>query len=419
MPPADTRDLLADAERRRDVAVAAREAGRLSLGLRFWRQHAHLTVPAADEARARKAVEAGTEPVARQMARLGVTPEALAERLRLPVGLIGEALARPRKAPAVVLDGEDAQADRADVAATGRGAAIQTLQEAEWAPTTLRFYRPPGLDRPSAAADLVTVLQGAAQGRDPAAYPLDGIVFPKVEQPEEVDWLVETLGAVEAALGLEAARIRVAVLIESGWALAQLPAIARRAGSRLCALILGTADLSADLGLPVVADRHILADWARAQVVTVAGALGVPALDGMTLAYPVADPALDAEANRQRFLARTALVYEDAVHARDLGMAGKWVGHPAQLLAVLLAFEQGSEALDGEIRKLEAYQAAQVEGRGAAIIEGAMADRATDRHARMLLRRATALGRLEPQRALALGVIEPRELAEAMALWEG
>jgi hypothetical protein len=48
-----------------------------------------------------------------------------------------------------------------------------------------------------------------------------------------------------------------------------------------------------------------------------------------------------------------------------------------------------------------------------------MADRATDRHVRMLLRRATALGRLEPQRAMALGIIEVHEMAAAQALWEG
>ena len=43
---------------------------------------------------------------------------------------------------------------------------------------------------------------------------------------------------------------------------------------------------------------HPLADWARAEIVDVAGAVGVPAIDGMTLDYPVADPALDAAGNR-------------------------------------------------------------------------------------------------------------------------
>jgi citrate lyase beta subunit len=140
----------------------------------------------------------------------------------------------------------------------------------------------------------------------------------------------------------------------------------------------------------------------------------------MTLAYPVADPSLDAATNRERFLDRMALVHRDAVRARDIGMLGKWVGHPAQLFAVLLAFEEGLEpaALDEEAAKLDAYRAAvEDEARGATIIGGVMSDRATDRHARVLLRRAVALGRFEPRRALALGILEGSELAEAEAIW--
>jgi citrate lyase beta subunit len=176
------------------------------------------------------------------------------------------------------------------------------------------------------------------------------------------------------------------------------------------------ADYSADLGLPEIAIDHPLADWVRAEIVNVAGAVGVPSLDGMTLAYPVADPALDASANRERFLERMALCYRDAVRARDLGMTGKWVGHPAQLFATLLAFDAPAEApaLEGAAAALEAYRSAvEDEGRGATMIGGTMADRATDRHARALLRRAVAGGRFDVDRAVALGVIEPDELDDA------
>ena len=48
-----------------------------------------------------------------------------------------------------------------------------------------------------------------------------------------------------------------------------------------------------------------------------------------------------------------------------------------------------------------------------------MSDRATDRHARVVLRRATALGGFDPQRALALGVIEPDEVEDVTAAWPG
>jgi citrate lyase subunit beta/citryl-CoA lyase len=284
----------------------------------------------------------------------------------------------------------------------------------------LRFYRPPGLNLPDAARDLVTVLVEAGQDGAASAYPVDGVVFPKVEQPEEVDWLMTTLQEIETALALEPGRIRVALLIESGWGLAQVASLARRAMPRLCSLILGLADLAADLGLSAIANYHPLMNMARVQLVTVAGAVGVPAIDGMTLDYPVVDLALDTAANQMRFLSRVSQVYRDALHARDLGMSGKWAGHPAQLFAVLLAFEQGTDAegLEHEARKLAAYSAAIAQGQGATILDGVMSDRATDRHAREVLRRAVAMGRFDPRRAVELGVIAPDELAGAQSIWE-
>jgi citrate lyase beta subunit len=109
------------------------------------------------------------------------------------------------------------------------------------------------------------------------------------------------------------------------------------------------------------------------------------------------------------------LVYDDAVRARELGMLGKWVGHPAQLFAVLLAYEvRLTEAsLEEEAAKLEAYGAAVASDRGATMIAGVMSDRATDRHARAVLRQATAMGRFDPVRSVALGVISEAESAEA------
>ncbi|MET0773266.1 MAG: aldolase/citrate lyase family protein [Candidatus Limnocylindrales bacterium] len=212
-----------------------------------------------------------------------------------------------------------------------------------------------------------------------------------------------------------------AYLVESGWAAAQLPAIAQRAADRLCALVFGLADYSADIGLRSIANEHPLADWARATIVDVAGAAGVPAIDGMTLDYPVADPALDTASNRTRFLERMQLVYRDAVRAREMGMQGKWVGHPAQLFAVLLAYDSvaSDDALEVEAAKLEVYDAAVRSGQGATMIEGVMSDRATDRHARVILRRAAALGAFDPQRALELGVIEPDEVEDVRAAWQG
>lgn len=421
-----TDDLLAaaieegDARRR---AIAAMLAGRqVELPLRYWRQAAHFTTPAADAAMARKAVEGGTAPVARMLDRLELTAEDLAEALGLPTATVEALLSVPVRAPLVMLDGEDAIAPGDAVAQRAITVAADTFATADWGIGTrspsLRFYRPPGLAVETAVRHLYTLLWRLRERTDDAAtFPLDGIVMPKIEHPEEVDLVNDLLDRVEDRLGLVPGRIRVAYLIESGWAATQLPELVRRSASRSAALIFGIADFSADLGLPAIATDHPLAVWARAELVATAGAAGVPAIDGMTLAYPVPDPALDAAANRRRWLARMRLVYDDAVAARDLGMTGKWVGHPAQLFAVLLAFEAGQSdaVLDAEAAKLEAYDAALGAEQGATMIDGVMSDRATDRHARVLLRRATAAGRFDPARAHRLGLITDGELAEATA----
>jgi citrate lyase beta subunit len=402
--------------------LAAREilAGRhADLPLRYWRQQAHFTVPAGDAAMARKAVESGTAPMARILERFDVRPETLAEHLEASVDAVTGLLEHPERAPLVMLDGEDAIGPGDAAADEAVRNATATLTQADWSgggPPTLRFFRPPGLNLETTARDLYSLLWALADRSSPESFALDGICFPKIEHPEEVDLVDGFLTEAERALGLAEGSIRVAYLIESGWAAAQLADIAQRAAPRLCALIFGLADYSADLGLPRIANEHPLADWVRAEIVNVAGAVGVPAIDGMTLEYPVADALLDRAANQRRFLDRIALVYRDALRARAFGMSGKWVGHPAQLFAVLLAGHVAHDpaALDMEAAKLEAYQTAVGEGgKGATIIGGVMSDRATDRHARAVLRQATAIGRFDVDRALALGVIDEAENQEA------
>ena len=398
---------------------------RASLPLRYWRQQAHLTTPAADPIMARKAVEGGTASVARMLERLGLKSTDLADRLELPSALVEHRLAQSLRAPLVMLDGEDAIAPGDAVAIRAMAVAAETFADADWGASSgapsLRFYRPPGLNLDTTVRDLYSLLWRLRERTATAeAFPLDGIVFPKIEHAEEVDLVNGLLDRAESALGLANGQIRVAYLVESGWSVAQLADIAQRAAPRLASLIFGLADFSADLGLPSIGNSHLLADWARAEIVAVAGAVGVPAIDGMTLDYPVTDPALDAATNRTRWLDRMRLVFDDAVRARELGLLGKWVGHPAQLFAVLLAYEAGFSvaSLDHEAAKLEAYDAAVAADQGATVIAGVMSDRATDRHARVVLRQATALGRFDPERALALGVISEGESAEASRVFE-
>jgi citrate lyase beta subunit len=390
-------------------------AGRATqLPLRFWRQQAHLTAPAQRDVAA-KALTAGTAPMARILARFGVAPSLLAERLGVAPAAVQALLAEPRSAPVVMIDAEDALAPTESAARQGRVDAIDVLStpaDRERTPS-LRFYRPPGLALGTTTREVFSVLWGLVDRHGAEALPLDGIVIPKVDHPEEVDFIHDLLGDAERQLGIEIGSIRTAYLVESAACVDHLDEIAIRASDRLCGLIFGLADYSADVGLPVIANDHPLTHWARARLINTAAAVGVPAIDGMSLAYPVSDPTLDAASDRERFLDRMTLVYDDAVRAHELGMQGKWVGHPAQLFAVLLAFDAAfrPETLEREAAKLAAYAGSVDAGDGVTMIDGVMSDRATDRHARVLLRQAVAMGRFEARRAHELGVIDSTELA--------
>ena len=144
------------------IALRSSLAGRRTdLPLRYWRQQAHLTTPAADATMARKAVEGGTAPVARMLERLGLTGDDLADRLDLPRDLVAGRLERPTRAPLIMLDGEDAIAPGDAVAARGLAVAAETFVEADWGQDgagSLRFYRPPGFNLETTVRDLYTLL---------------------------------------------------------------------------------------------------------------------------------------------------------------------------------------------------------------------------------------------------------------------
>jgi citrate lyase beta subunit len=276
----------------------------------------------------------------------------------------------------------------------------------------LCFVRTAGIEDPRCADDLLDVLIGAGEGRAPELYPLDGIVIPKIRHVHEVEWLDGVLSAVEDSLGLKPNTIRVSFQIETGWGVINLPELAIAAKLRLAGIILGTVDLSADLGLPEVRYRHPVCEWARMNVVAVAGAMGVPAIDGMTIDFPVGLADLTPEENHAHVLDRMLANFEDAGHSIDVGMSGRWTGHPLQLLATELAFRNAfSPALiESRISDLETFLEASRAGKGAvAGARGELLDIGTDRHVRNQLRRATAWGYVEPRRAADLGVITQAE----------
>lgn len=403
------------AERQR--LLAQRRQSSADMPLRFWNQQAHFTTPASGSPE--KAIR-GLAAAGKVLSRFGIAVPELAQFVGGEEKLFDDLLHGHLHSPLVMVDAEDAVALTQESMNAARSGAVRCFTQEVWGPT-LAFFRPSGLMLETCVEDLYSVLAAVGKDRPAHAYPLDGVIWPKVEHPEEIAWVGEQLARIEQKLGLLENQIKLQFLVESGYALARLWEIAQACAPRLTGIIWGIADYSADTNLPEITNDHPVCDWARYEIVNVAGALNVPAIDCMTLNYPTpVHRASDLNAsqqqeNKEKILGALKEVYDDALHGVRLGMSGKWVGHPAQLLMVQAAYRSAvsRELVAQDLREIEAYTSSVASGAGATMIgtgkAAYMADRATDRHLRARLRRATAWGLLEPEKAVQLGIISPAE----------
>jgi len=391
-----------EAERRRILAARARHESEVPV--RFLRQTSHFTTPASNEANILKAAQ-GLGFAEKILAKSGLAVGAVARALGVPEATVASLLASGRTPPLVVIDGEDATALDPAVMSVGRANAVGAFSQLA-TPGSLLFYRPSGIELEHCLEDLFFVIEKTAEVTRGRRFPIDGISWPKTEDADELRFLDEVLRELEARH--EIPKVRVHFLVESGRAVSRIEALVDAILPRLAGIVFGIADYSADVGLPEVRNDHPVCDAARMAIVNAAGAANVPAIDAMTFEYPVKDASLDAAANEKKILGALRRCYDDARHGLALGMEGKWVGHPLQLLANELAYRDlvSAATVEADVRDARAYLAAVAKGRGAAMIGGRMADRATDRHVRRRLRRARAHGLLAEDVARELGVSE-------------
>ena len=384
------------------------------LPLRYWRQQAHLAVPASSPDLIAKAIERGTGPTAGLLDAIGVTARDLAEAVSASEPEVADLLERPVVAPAVVVDLEDGvpRGSAGQGLIDGVDGALAAAESQPGPPgmRPLQFVRLPGIQEHGVIDALERLLDGL--DRNDGAPRLDGIVIPKFDNDADADALAAVVAVLSKARS--ASSCRILLMLESAAGIDSIGRLSSAARERLGGLIFGAVDHAADLGLLTIDFDHPVTLQARCAVVAAAARFGVPAIDGMTLAYPVVDRALDAPRNRQRILDRMKLVFSDARGSFELGMTGKWVGHPAQLFAVELAHRAvfSAERVAAAARQITGYRAGVETGRGVTIVDGSMADRATKRHAVGLLRRAAATGRFDPDEAAGLGVISASEAAE-------
>jgi len=297
------------------------------------------------------------------------------------------------KANLVMLDLEDSiPRDNPEILEQGRANVIRALNELDWG-SRLRFFRPRGLELDPAFEDIAIIVEHAGSK-------LDGLIYPKIETVDEVRSIDETLTALEAELNLARGRIKIEPLIESASAEEHVFEIVL-SSRRLVGLVFGSYDYWASLGLSASSYRadHPLINQARGRIVKAAASVGVPAIAEMTTNYPTRDKSEEDRRSAMEEFRRDALL------ARDFGFAGKWTGIPDQTAMAVELFQTADEEINRSIKEAKQFLEAEASGRGAAMIGGKMADRATDRLNRNTLKKAYAMGRIGEALATELGLI--------------
>ena len=203
-------------------------------------------------------------------------------------------------------------------------------------------------------------------------YP-DGIVIPKVESFEQVEWASRIIEDAELKNGWKVNSIRILIGVETAKGILNLKEIA--AHPRLDAIIFGGEDFAASIGAVRTKDAVELL-YARQAVIVACAAYDLQPLDIVTIDYK------DLE----------ALKVESEFGAR-LGFSGKQIIHPNQVQVVQEAFTPSDEAITYARRIVETFEASQKEGKGAYSLDGKMIDMPLLKNAQKVLARANAAGK--------------------------
>ena len=257
----------------------------------------------------------------------------------------GRAMAKAAGLPvdAVILDLEDA------VAPAAKDAAREALRAAEPWRGPFRLLRVNGAGTPWHEADMALAAEIAP----------DAVLLPKVGGPRDV------ADAAEALPG----SVAIWAMIETPAGVLAAEAIA--AAPRMGGLVMGTNDLAKELRCR---GRAAMA-YALQRTVLAARGAGIAALDGVCNALRDED-ALRAE----------------CAEGRAMGFDGKTLIHPAQLDVANAAFGPSGEEVELARRQVDAFAAAEAEGRGVAVLDGAIVENLHVEEARRILAMAEATG---------------------------
>ena len=207
-----------------------------------------------------------------------------------------------------------------------------------------------------------------------AANP-DAIVVPKIEMPEQIQWVSEHIELHELSNHLNLGSIRLLIGVETAKGILNLKEIAA-ADKKLEAIIFGAEDYAASVGATRTEDSMEVL-YARSAVVAACAANDLQAIDMVYIDFR------DIEGLRL-----------EAERGAGLGFSGKQIIHPNQVSVVQEAFTPSDEAITYAQRVVAAFEDSQKQGKGAFALDGKMIDMPLLKNAQKVLERAKAAGKI-------------------------
>lgn len=196
------------------------------------------------------------------------------------------------------------------------------------------------------------------------------ILVPKVESIGQVTRLAERLDAHPAC-----AETRIWAMMETPRGILHANAIAT--GARMGGFVLGTNDLAKELNCRFRPDRLPLQTSLQTCLLA-ARAQGLVCVDGVYNAFK------DVEGLRA-----------ECEQGRDLGMDGKTLIHPDQVAVANEVFAPTAAEIDLARRQIAAFEAAEAQGQGVAVVDGKIVENLHIVTARATLAKAEAIAALD------------------------
>jgi citrate lyase beta subunit len=205
----------------------------------------------------------------------------------------------------------------------------------------------------------------------------DGIVIPKVENPEQLRWADQEITRYlqEKKQAEEGKEIGLIAVIETARAIIDLKAIAA-ASPLLKVLVFGAEDLAGDMGAVRTREGWEIF-YARGAVALHAAAFNLQAIDMVYVDFH-----------------DTQGLIEEARQGARMGFSGKQIIHPNQIDPVQAAFTPTDEELREALRVMEAFESHQQSGRGAFALDGKMVDAPVVKAAKKVMAKAKAAGKI-------------------------